>query len=133
VSCGLWCSTILNFTTFPADSSGVTGNYNSVLTETRETRAAWDETLVWSVCFDSKPEWMEKAACRGEPSSLFFPPSGVVSKRARSICSSCEVQVQCLAYAMATPDLVGTWGGTSQRARKSLRTLTRSQNGDTIG
>jgi WhiB family redox-sensing transcriptional regulator len=109
----------------------VTGNYNSVATDT-DTRTAWDETLAWSMCFESKPEWMEKAACRGESPSLFFPPSGIVSKRAKAICSSCEVQVQCLAYAMSTPDLVGTWGGTSQRRRRALRTVSRSQNDDMI-
>jgi WhiB family redox-sensing transcriptional regulator len=111
----------------------VTANYSNVATDTSNTETAWDETLALSMCFESKPQWMEKAACRGESPSLFFPPSGVVSKRAKAVCGSCEVQMECLSYAMSTPDLVGTWGGTSQRGRRALRAISRSHNGDTIG
>ncbi len=133
MSCGWGSPTNLNFIKAPADVSTVTGNYNTITTDMGDTRTAWDETVAWSICLESKPEWMDKAACRGESSSLFFPPSGIVSKRAKAMCNSCEVQLECLAYAMSTPDLVGTWGGTSQRGRRALRTVSRSQNGDMIG
>ena len=125
--------TFLNFPGGPVEGSSVTSNYNWAETDEHDMRTAWDETLPWSRCFESTPEWMDKAACRGESSSVFFPTSGIVSKRAKAVCSSCEVQVECLAYAIATPDLVGTWAGTSQRGRRALRALSGSQNGGHIG
>jgi WhiB family redox-sensing transcriptional regulator len=92
-----------------------------------ESDTAWLETLPWKLCVEPRPEWMEDAACKGEPASAFFSPSGVVSKRAKALCSACDVQAQCLAYALASPDLVGTWAGTSQRARRNLRALANAQ------
>ena len=39
----------------------------------------------------------------------------------RRLCGDCPVRAECLEYAMAEPDLVGTWGGTSERERRALR------------
>jgi WhiB family transcriptional regulator, redox-sensing transcriptional regulator len=105
----------------------VTAKFEATEVADHDVSDAWDETLPWSVCFESRPAWMGKAACKGEPSSAFFSPSGIVSKRAKALCDSCEVRVQCLAYAIATPDLVGTWAGTSQRGRRALRVFANAQ------
>jgi WhiB family transcriptional regulator, redox-sensing transcriptional regulator len=65
--------------------------------------------------------WMERAACRGQPVELFFPPPGPTSARVRALCSSCAVREECLDYATADEELAGIWAGTSERERRRLR------------
>ena len=69
------------------------------------------------------PEWMERAACRGEEPSVFFPSLGGTTTTARAICSSCTVRQRCLEYALADPEISGVWGGTSEGERRKLRSL----------
>ena len=40
---------------------------------------------------------------------------------AKAVCSGCPVRVECLAYALAEPQLQGVWGGTSDTERRALR------------
>jgi WhiB family redox-sensing transcriptional regulator len=68
-----------------------------------------------------RPIWQALAACRGEPTSTFFPERGGSMARARELCASCPVMGQCLSYADADEDLDGYWGGTSGRERARLR------------
>jgi WhiB family redox-sensing transcriptional regulator len=68
-----------------------------------------------------RPEWMKRAQCRGEDPALFFPSLGGNAAKARGICSICPVRPECLAYALADPELAGVWGGTSDRERRKLR------------
>ena len=70
-----------------------------------------------------RPRWMAFAACRGEPTEIFF---SVYSERARALCSSCDVRTECLAYAVADPELLGYWAGTSQRERRRLRSAKKA-------
>ena len=51
-----------------------------------------------------RPEWMERAACRGEDPAVFFPSLGADAAKARAICASCAVRQECLAYALADPE-----------------------------
>jgi hypothetical protein len=39
----------------------------------------------------------------------------------KKLCGSCPVQKECLAYALANPELVGIWGGLTSRERSRLR------------
>ncbi len=71
-----------------------------------------------------RPQWMAAAACRDEPTETFFPDRGVSTRRARELCAGCEVQEECLAYAMADTELIGWWGGTSTKERRRLRGAT---------
>ena len=43
-------------------------------------------TLADFIC---RPAWMDQAACRGEPSQLFFPRNEGVSEEALSFCRRC--------------------------------------------
>jgi hypothetical protein len=64
---------------------------------------------------------MERAACRGEDPSVFFPGLGGTTTKARAICSVCPVRQGCLEYALADTELAGVFGGTSERERRKLR------------
>ena len=50
-----------------------------------------------------------------------FTPPGVDPVRARAICADCEVQIECFEAAVADGDIVGFWGGASEKARKIER------------
>ena len=73
-------------------------------------------------------EWQIWAACRGRQAIVFFPPSYFERKaerrereqRAKSICTSCRVQDDCLAYALQIREQHGIWGGLSEKERKAL-------------
>ncbi len=68
-----------------------------------------------------RPAWMRRAACRGQPVAAFFPTRDQSSDAARELCARCPVKVECGGYAMADPDLDGTWGGMTARERAVLR------------
>jgi WhiB family transcriptional regulator, redox-sensing transcriptional regulator len=77
---------------------------------------------------DSPPPWEDKAACAGLDGDLFFVPAvfhrrAVEARveRARAVCSSCPVQSECLEVALASPWIVGVWGGTTEQERKEIR------------
>jgi WhiB family redox-sensing transcriptional regulator len=69
------------------------------------------------------PEWMERAACRGEDPSVFFPRLGGTTTKARAICSVCPVRQGCLEYALADPEITGVWGGMTERERRQRRSV----------
>lgn len=72
--------------------------------------------------------WQWRAACRGEDSSLFFAPNHSEPKeerahrerRAKSICASCPVRIECLEYAVRIREPHGIWGGLSEIERRVL-------------
>jgi WhiB family transcriptional regulator, redox-sensing transcriptional regulator len=68
-------------------------------------------------------DWWPKAACQSADPELFFPvstagPSLDDVSRAKAVCARCEVQQECLAYALATRQVHGMWGGTSPDERQ---------------
>jgi WhiB family redox-sensing transcriptional regulator len=64
---------------------------------------------------------MAYAACRDSPTETFFPTTGQNPDAARAICASCTVRDECQATAIGEPELVGVWGGTTEKERKALR------------
>jgi WhiB family redox-sensing transcriptional regulator len=72
--------------------------------------------------------WQAKASCRGPQAEVFFPPAHAERKeeklqreeRAKSICSSCSVRVDCLEYAIRIHEPHGIWGGLNEAERKQL-------------
>ena len=74
--------------------------------------------------------WRIDAECQGMDSDLFFPPPYIGEEKryeyeriAISICRSCLVKDECLAYALSDPALVtdGVWGGHTYKEIKSMR------------
>lgn len=71
--------------------------------------------------------WRRRAACRGEDPELFFPV-GLAGRaalaqiaEAKEICARCAVRRACLAFAMATGQAYGIWGGLTEDERSQLR------------
>ena len=67
------------------------------------------------------PHWTEFAECQYTDPETFFPEKGGSTRPAKRICAGCEVQPQCLDFALARPELFGVWGGLSERERQQLR------------
>ena len=70
-----------------------------------------------------RPRWMERAACRGLPTDLFFPERGgrAAASAAKAVCAACPVSDDCYEYAFASHERHGIWGGTSERERRRIR------------
>lgn len=66
------------------------------------------------------PEWVADALCAQTDPEAFFPDKGGTTKPAKRVCADCPVTEQCLAYALATGQRFGVWGGLSERERRRL-------------
>jgi WhiB family redox-sensing transcriptional regulator len=71
-----------------------------------------------------RPEWYQRAACRGVGTEGFIIDKG--HRLSRGLCQDCPVRQECLDTALADPDLVGVWGGTSERERREMRRARQS-------
>jgi WhiB family redox-sensing transcriptional regulator len=72
-------------------------------------------------------EWQLRGACRGADASIFFLPEGERGPRkarreraAKSICRRCPVLEQCAAFALATREPYGVWGGMTPDEREEV-------------
>jgi WhiB family transcriptional regulator, redox-sensing transcriptional regulator len=71
-------------------------------------------------------DWRDQSACRDTDPDLFFPvgttgPAIEQIANAKAVCRVCDVQKQCLEYALTTNQDSGIWGGTSEEERRALR------------
>lgn len=72
-----------------------------------------------------RPEWMDLGACRtgdGELTRTMYPTPGdeVGIAEAKAICMRCDVQVECLSYALSIREPQGVWGGVDERERRNM-------------
>lgn len=70
-------------------------------------------------------DWRGRAACRREDPELFFPIGRDDVERpevdaAKEVCARCPVLDECLAYALATRQPDGIWGGLTTTERRAL-------------
>lgn len=68
-------------------------------------------------------DWWENAACRTADPDIFFPvssygPGRQDVDRAKEVCAACGVRRQCLQFALATHQVHGVWGGTTEDERR---------------
>jgi WhiB family redox-sensing transcriptional regulator len=68
-------------------------------------------------------QWRSRAACRSADPDLFFPVSASGASleqvtEAKAICARCCVRRECLAFALATRQAHGVWGGMSEQERR---------------
>jgi hypothetical protein len=69
-----------------------------------------------------RPDWHERAACRGMGPEYFYAERGHPFAPALAACRRCPVHDECLAAAIDAGDDHGIWGGTGgERRRKVLR------------
>jgi len=69
----------------------------------------------------ARPEWHDRAACKGCDVNLFFPERGGDSTQARTVCAGCPVQADCAHDAIERGERFGVWGGMSTRGRRGAR------------
>lgn len=102
----------------------------TVLTATDRVLTRWlmvpdaPDLNAWFAELTRRPTWHSLAACRGSGADTFIVHRGsnaAVVARARAICATCSVRPECLDYAMADPDAVGVWGGSTGTERRQLR------------
>lgn len=86
------------------------------------------------------PDWKTDAHCLGMDPAIFFPipptasrPSAKAGARydsdvaaAKAHCRRCDVQAECLAYALANGEPYGVWGGLSVEERRRFSALPKS-------
>ena len=77
--------------------------------------------------------WQEQANCLGVDPDLFFPERGASTREAKAVCRSCEVQGDCLEYALAHGEKFGIWGGLSERERRRVRRARALERNAAIG
>lgn len=73
--------------------------------------------------YENEP-WRDQAACKGYPTTWWFPERGHgkdTAKKARAICRSCPVQLDCFQHALDRIE-EGIWGNTSIKERQAFRT-----------
>jgi WhiB family redox-sensing transcriptional regulator len=76
------------------------------------------------------PEWHEHGVCRDHSQETFFGgeeqpgkkrhrPTMTMSEvqRAKAICNTCPVMLECQTYALENHEEFGVWGGTTKRDR----------------
>jgi WhiB family redox-sensing transcriptional regulator len=85
-----------------------------VITQLPAQRAALEE---------ERRDWWRSAACLEADPELFFPvtahgPGAGEIARAKAVCAACRVRCQCLQYALATHQVHGVWGGTTEDERQ---------------
>lgn len=84
--------------------------------------------------------WASKAACKKTGPTIFYPEHGAPGlqqtiRQAKAICALCEVQQQCLDYALRN-EAMGIWGGKTDKERRQIRSRLNIQmniNGLTAG
>lgn len=65
-------------------------------------------------------DWQRDAACGGTDVEQFFPASSDDIGAIVRFCTRCRVRTPCLAYAVATGERFGIWGGRTPRERMRI-------------
>ncbi|MEU2339831.1 WhiB family transcriptional regulator [Streptomyces sp. NPDC013172] len=63
--------------------------------------------------------WSENGLCKPADADEMFG-EGASQQQAKTVCHSCEVRVECLAYALDHRMEFGVWGGMTERERRTL-------------
>jgi WhiB family redox-sensing transcriptional regulator len=71
------------------------------------------------------PAWRDVGLCRDKDPNLFYPLGrgrGTVQQAevAKAFCRVCPSREPCLAFALATDQRLGVWGGTTPEERRQL-------------
>lgn len=55
------------------------------------------------------------------PGSMVLTRKYAYEQEAKAICRACPYVARCLDYAVKNPELLGIWGGKTERQRKAIR------------
>ena len=71
--------------------------------------------------------WQERGACRGVDPTWFFHPQNERGlsrlrrdRRAKTVCASCPVRLECADYAIRAREPYGVWGGLTEEEREQI-------------
>lgn len=77
------------------------------------------------------PGWMDQGSCRDHPQEMFYGSEDRANKarhhpnltvdevaKARRVCNSCPVQMECLDFAIRNREEFGIWGGSTAGQRR---------------
>lgn len=67
------------------------------------------------------PGELPGALCPQTDPEVFFPEPGGSPAAAKEICGTCEARPDCLALALSLGNVMGVWGGLTERERKDLK------------
>ena len=79
------------------------------------------EMLILPATEPEEMSWQERALCAQTDLESFFPEKGGSTRDAKKVCLTCEVQTECLEYALENDERFGIWGGLSERERRRLK------------
>ena len=69
----------------------------------------------------ARPEWHQRAACRGMDQAKFFPVRAERTRQAKVTRAACAVPAECDHFALTDPQILGVWGGTSLQERHIIQ------------
>lgn len=77
------------------------------------------------IATDNRADWWSRAACATADPEIFFPisnsgPALRQVSRAKAVCARCQIQQECLRYALDAGSIQGVWGGTTEEERQRL-------------
>lgn len=78
------------------------------------------------------PEWRGRSACQDEPLSTFFSEDTSPNHRARHLCITCPVRLDCIEYATEHEKDWGVWAGMTARVRLTLRRLMNRTGSESV-
>lgn len=82
--------------------------------------ATWSDDIM----LPERPTWHSRGACKGKGQLFFNDKKRTSVNKAKALCATCPVQVQCLEYAMRNEDY-GVWGGMTLNERRVIRRKSR--------
>lgn len=93
-------------------------------------RARRDPRLLRAARADNVSEWRAEALCREVDPEVFFPTTtGSAEDDAVAWCKQCDVQPECLAFALNAGDCEGVYGGTTPKERRAMLVAWRQRVG----
>ena len=72
------------------------------------------------------PGELPGALCPQTDPEVFFPEPGGSPAAAKKVCAACDVRSDCLALALSLGNVMGVWGGLTERERSSLKRAART-------
>lgn len=94
-------------------------------TLTKEQRAALAAPALLELAAQATtgtPEWTAALCAQVDPEQ-WFPEKGESNRVPRWLCGRCPIQADCLAWAIATDERYGVWGGSTPAERLAARRL----------
>lgn len=69
------------------------------------------------------PYFFDEPLCKNADPEAWFndKPNSHETKLAMQICGTCKHEVECAAYAIVNPEIVGIWGATTTQQRIQIR------------